>query len=124
MKRTGDSPMSARERLLNAQVIREHGPMDGAEAAELDVLARAIEAEAREPLARALAESEERVRVLEFDRDKLLEAGGIALMIRPDLIRDGSLSLFSALEPLRHAVESVESDRMDAALLKGEPDAR
>ena len=83
-----------------------------------------VDAAINEAMARALAESEKRVRVLEFDRDKLLEAGGIALMIRPDLIRDGSLSLFSALEPLRHAVESVESDRMDAALLKGEPDAR
>jgi len=106
MKRTGDSPMSARERLLNAQVIREHGPMDGAEAAELDVLARAIEAEARELLLCAPVESEKRVDGLGQLLSTILRKYGGTMKGR------GDHDIFDALVRYR------------AALLEGEPDAR
>ena len=97
--------MSARERLLNAQVIREHGPMDGAEAAELDVLARAIEAEARELLLCALVESEKRA------------ANEKSLRLRYQSVLRGIAE--------DRSVWSLANARAvaRAALLEGEPDA-
>jgi len=57
-------------------------------------------------IAHALAVNDEQaatIAILRAALDGLVEAGEIALMIRQDLVRDGSTSMYTALEPLRHA---------------------